>query len=64
MLEASTAESARPVRAQAGLVIVVSARPPEPQQRLAGAKTITEAGAIDPGFIDAEIIADDEPAPR
>jgi hypothetical protein len=62
MLEASTAETSRPARREAGLVIIIGARPQEPQQRLAGAKTVLEAGAVDPGFVDAEIVADDEPA--
>jgi hypothetical protein len=48
MLEASTAETSRPARREAGLVIIIGARPPEPQPRLAGARTIIEAGAYDP----------------
>jgi hypothetical protein len=65
MLEASNAETSRPARREAGLVIVIASQPRQPEQRLAGAKTVLEAGAVDPGFIDAEIIADDdEPAAR
>jgi hypothetical protein len=45
--------------AAAGLVIVIASRPQEPEPRLAGARTIREPGAIEPGFIDADIIADD-----
>jgi hypothetical protein len=47
MLEASNEETSRPVRREAGLVIIIGARPQEPQQRLAGAKTVLEAGARD-----------------
>ena len=47
MLADSTAETSRPVRREAGLVIIVGARPQEPQPRLAGARTIVEAGARD-----------------
>ena len=47
MLEASTAETSRPARREAGLVIIIGARPQEPQPRLAGARTIIEAGARD-----------------
>jgi hypothetical protein len=47
MLEASTQETSRPARREAGLVIIIGARPQEPQPRLAGARTIFEAGARD-----------------
>ena len=47
MLEASTSETSRPARREAGLVIIIGARPPEPEPRLAGARTVIEAGARD-----------------
>jgi hypothetical protein len=60
MLEASTAETSRPTRREAGLVIVIQSQPRQPEQRLAGAKTVSEAGAVDLGFVDADVIADDD----
>jgi hypothetical protein len=47
-----------------GLVIVVAPAPAvtvDQPRRLGAARSISEPGAIDPGFVDAEIIADDEP---
>jgi hypothetical protein len=66
MLEASTQETSRPVRREAGLVIVISSQQPQqPQQKLAGARTIVEAGAVDREVLEADIIVDDDgPAAR
>jgi hypothetical protein len=52
MLEASTAETSRPARREAGLVIIIGAQPRQPEPRLAGARTIIEAGARDPSVLD------------
>jgi hypothetical protein len=52
MLADSTAETSRPARRDAGLVIIIGARPQEPQPRLAGARTILEAGARDVSVLD------------
>jgi hypothetical protein len=62
MLEASTAETSRPVRREAGLVIVIQSQPRQPEQRLAGARTIVEAGARDLRTDDAAFVIDAEDA--
>jgi hypothetical protein len=50
-------------RASPGLVIIVGPAPHgvtvDPPRRLGAVRTIREPGAVDPGFVDAEIIADD-----
>jgi hypothetical protein len=57
-------------RASPGLVIIISNQGPNgvmvdsQPQRLAGARTIREPGAVDREVLDAEIITDDEPVPR
>jgi hypothetical protein len=54
MLEASTAETSRPVRREAGLVIIIGAQPQQPQQRLGAARSIREPGAYDPALLEGE----------
>jgi hypothetical protein len=63
MLQAATEETSRPVRREAGLVIVIAPQPQQPQQRLAGARTVLEAGARDLRTDDETFVIDVEDGP-
>jgi hypothetical protein len=58
VIEEEGGPSARPMAP--GLVIVVAPQPPQPEPRLAGARTILEPGAVDPALLEGEIIMDDD----